>query len=171
MERKIVLLHGLPGAGKSTLARGVSTRLDDLYYADIASSPDFRRKAMYSLFAHLYDRYGEDRSLIIEGVLPKRAYRDSLITKLMDRAAPRQPFDSAIIIHIAVELTILSSRRNRSVAEYEKLAQEMELGSAKFAYVTFHCGEPDKNTSRADIERLAAIITKHSLSGGSKHTV
>jgi hypothetical protein len=158
MKRLLILLHGLPGAGKSTLARGVAELLPDLYYADVSSYPGFRVRPMSTLCSEFYDLYGRGQSLITEGVLPTASYRDTLVSKLMDHVRGSTPFDSAVILRVVVDLDVLSSRRKRSRSEYEKMAARVQPGSTKFDYHTFEAAVRSEQSQGQDIERLASII-------------
>src|SRR5690606_41562927 len=121
MKRLMILLHGLPGAGKSTLARGVASSIDGLYYADLGAHPDFGKRSMIELCVELYDQNGIGRSLLTEGVFRSTSSRDSFVRHVVRHAQQRHPFDAAIIFRLVVDLEVLTSRRNRSLADYEKI--------------------------------------------------
>ncbi|HEX7034355.1 MAG TPA: hypothetical protein VF210_01195 [Pseudomonadales bacterium] len=161
MKRVLVLLHGSPGAGKSTLARGVAEMLPDLYYADMGRHPEFGRRPMFALCAELYEQQGNGGSLITEGVLPNASSRDRLVSRLISRFRDSTPFDSAVILHVVVPPEVLATRRRRSVEDYERMARAVQAGSSRFEYDTFEATTSKScDTRRKDIERLAEIIER-----------
>jgi hypothetical protein len=93
-------------------------------------------------------------------------YRDTIVANLIRHAAERKtPFEFAVIINLVADLTVLTLRRNRSLADYEKLAGGVEVGSDRFPYRTLEVATPSPHSPKDDIERLAAIVEACESSG------
>ncbi|RYG80574.1 MAG: hypothetical protein EON59_15050 [Alphaproteobacteria bacterium] len=136
MEAKhLVILCGLPGAGKTTLAKRLQER-EGFYYADVGADKRFAEKVpMWQIASDLYKSHGAGRHMVTEGVLITRARRDGFSDRIWKAVGNRNPLmvREPRLFLIQEDLATLNGRRpSRSVAAYQELSDTMELGSDKF---------------------------------------
>lgn len=149
----LVLIHGLPGAGKSSLCRELDQMLDGVYYADAGQHPDFRSRSMSRICADMYEANGAGRSLLIEGVCAAREGRDALVSQVISRVEQCTGigFVNPRIIFLDESLPVLASRRNRSEHEYRELRASVSIGSRAYRYTIYSCapGQSESVQERA----------------------
>lgn len=140
MRRTFLLLHGLPGVGKTTLCRIFSELRSDFFYADMAAHADFRNRAMWEICATEYIAHGLSKSLITDAWAPKIGFRDRFVSRVQEAIRDNSSvgFDCARIVYLSEDDdALLSSRRNRSPEEYSALREEIEVGSKNYSYHFF----------------------------------
>lgn len=131
---RLVLIYGLPGAGKSTTA---SILRDDFgyFWPDISKHPGFRRIPMYRLFTEGIEESANERTInkvVIEGVLAKRRSRDSLLRAVVKKLG--SPGARGMVCGLREQPSDLAVRRNRSTKDYLKLESKIEDGSDAFPH-------------------------------------
>jgi hypothetical protein len=137
---RIYVLCGVPGAGKSTIANRLALSYPALfYYANIASSPDFRKKPMAQIVFELYEGYGGGKNLITEAVLSTRLSRDNFCTGLINKFGLISANLNIIHLKITAPET-LSLRRKRSIDDYRLLIANYELGSDLYKFSEYMYG-------------------------------
>jgi hypothetical protein len=142
MSRGFLFVHGLPGAGKTSLCRCLSQSRDDVFFADTRSSPAWGSDHMWKICADLYIEGGGDRWLVTDAMAARRSGRDRLVARTLHYLEENAgvSFDSTHIVFLQDPGSdVLSGRRKRSVEEYEALRRTMELGSATYDYTSVEC--------------------------------
>jgi hypothetical protein len=121
MTPKFVLLYGLPGAGKTTLCDTISKIRDDVVYCNIGSHPQFNKIPIEKVIGELVGEYDNSPvHIVIEGCFPNRTMRQRIL-KLF--AGKRK----GVMVHVKESLETLSTRRVRSVDEYQKLQDKIQF--------------------------------------------
>ena len=141
MARDFVLLHGLPGSGKSSVCRCLM-RKTGWFYANIGAAADFVKVPMPAICSRLYLENGAGAPLITEGFMQSRVVRDRFVTCVRDILSQSGVFliRPLIIFWDEPDLRTLAKRRNRTVEEYEQLQKETEIGSRQYEYTIYKCG-------------------------------
>lgn len=153
-ERLFVLMHGLPGVGKTTACRKLSELCADLFYADMGAHPEFRKRSMMEICAELYVRNDCRGSLITEGVFLTKQHRDGFIEYVSSTIGAQcgVTFDRRLIVYLReTDMAFMSRRRrNRTPEEYRTLLDSIETGSDVADYVVYDSmpGERDELTAR-----------------------
>lgn len=152
----LLLIHGLPGAGKTTLCRRLAESRHDLYYVDLGKHPDFRQRPMIDICIDQYRLHGAGRNLLSEGYLPKMAARD----KLADRMLSGCDLERAVIVGLdETDMDFLARRRNRSSGEYEALRSEVEFGSKRHAYIHYLSLPEERDSVDERVRRLSDLVS------------
>jgi hypothetical protein len=160
MEPAIVLLHGLPGAGKTTVSRLIAEASSDFLFVDLGSHPEFRDRPMYEICEEEYLAKGDGKSLITEGVLGGKSGRDRFVSKLIEGTAETEhPLVGGLIVFLDEgDLEVLAGRRNRKVEYYAEMRAEIEEGSEDFDYVHYRPRPDEQGHPEVRAERLLEII-------------
>ena len=162
MKRGFFLFHGLPGVGKTALCKQLAATMPNMFFANLAASPDFKKMPMRSICVSMYGGAPSGSSLITEGVLPTISSRDKLVNSVLSgiRASYDISFDVVGIVFIREsDWMFMSKRRNRSAEEYRRANETMQPGSADFEYIVY---EPD-DTERGNLDertrRISSLLT------------
>lgn len=158
----LIVLHGLPGVGKTTVCRELDERYPELFYADIGASSEMGEKPMFEICISLFGRAGPGQSLLTEGVLLKRRYRDKFIAEVIRGVKKTYQVDlvSPCVIYVNErDMDFLSTRRNRSVEDYLAMYNELETGSRDFDYVDYRTDSDERQDLEERLRRLESIIT------------
>jgi hypothetical protein len=140
MRRIFLMLHGLPGAGKTALCAELSRQIPTVYYVNMAAHPDFRRRAMSDICAADYLAHASSSSLLTEAWTPKVSARDKFVAEVGELIRRRGAieFEYTQIVYLEEnDDTVLAARRNRSAEEYARLRHEIQSGSDQFHYRIF----------------------------------
>ena len=141
--KAFILMHGLPGVGKTTVCRQLAEACRDLQYVDLGKDPDFGKRPMLEICVDRYRASGQDRNLLTEGHLPKMASRDHLVRNVLSACG----FDRALIVGLdEADMDFLATRRNRTSAEYASLRDDTEFGSRKFDYIRYTSSPNERNS-------------------------
>lgn len=163
--KTLLLIHGLPGAGKTTLCRRMAESRDDLFYVDLGKHPDFRQRPMIDICIEQYRQQGAGRSLLSEGYLPKMAARDRLADKMLSGCG----LERAVIVGLdETDMDFLALRRNRSSEEYEALRREVEFGSKRHDYIHYSSSPGERDSVDERAQRLTDLVTAK-LAGSPVH--
>jgi SpoVK/Ycf46/Vps4 family AAA+-type ATPase len=132
-----VLLHGLPGSGKTTAAETiVSLAPEEYFFVNWGRHPEFRKKTVRDLLSGAYIDRADGRSMISEGVLEEQEGRDRLIAAVL--AASREtdfPLDDAVVIFIdETDMSLLAGRRSKSAEFYAMKRDKVERGSELYRW-------------------------------------
>jgi GTPase SAR1 family protein len=141
MQRMLVL-YGLPGAGKTTLCRALADH--GFCYADITQHPLWDEKTVpyWRMAFEMYQQNGNGNGFLTEGVLGDRARRDHFVDRIWKKLGAENRFEKPLIIHVKECISILDSRRpgrNRrslknggQTASYSELEAAEQIGSDIF---------------------------------------
>jgi adenylate kinase family enzyme len=153
-----VLLHGLPGSGKTTAAKSIVKQApEQFFFVDWGGHPEFGKKSARELLSTAYVGQADGRSMVSEGVLEERKTRDRLITAVIAASQTTDfPLDDGIAIFIdEPDMTLLAERRSKSADFYGQKRNAVELGSDSFRWVHYAAaGEPPQERA----ERLLELI-------------
>jgi len=148
-------MHGLPGAGKTTVCRKLTERCAGIYYVDLGNSPDFRHRPIAEICIEQYRAHGDGRNLITEGFLPKTAARDRLASTIVAECG----LDRALIVGLdETDMAFLSTRRNRSSEEYELKRKEIEFGSRRHEYLHYISTPDERGSVEERARRLVELL-------------
>ena len=152
MARDFVIIHGLPGAGKTSLCKLLAEKTGG-FYANIGAAEDFRKAPMAEVCARLLLTSDAHLPFFTEGVCPNPTARDTFIYKVITILSNRNIIiNNPLIVFLDEPITTLACRRNRSSEAYAEYFKEMEFGSKKYDYKVYTCeGEGLE-------ERLARIM-------------
>lgn len=97
-EPSLVVVCGLPGTGKTTVAAAVAERLDaerlrtDVVRKELFPEPEYTDAEAEAVYEELLARAGEhlaaDRTVVLDGTFHERAYRDAAAAVADERAVP-----------------------------------------------------------------------------------
>ena len=135
--KNIIILYGLPGAGKSSLAQYIGENCPGYYFADVASHPRFGHELMYQCVIDLYNDHGRGRHLVTEGVLRTPEIRNRFAHRIYKALSPTRPmtFRMPRLVFVDERSATLSSRRpSRKVAAYEEMMTDFVVGSGKYPH-------------------------------------
>lgn len=146
-----VLIHGLPGAGKTTLCNQLAQMRDKTFFANIGSSPEFRQTPMHSICANLILENPDHDCLVTEACLPEASVRDRFVTNILTNveSASGRKYDHMLIILLNESIERLTKRRNRGQDEYTLLKNQIQTSSRKYRYLIYDAALDDE-LSRAD---------------------
>lgn len=146
IKKCFVFVHGLPGAGKSTLCRETASRFSDIHYVNLAQHPEFGVKSMPDICVEMVLGLDDAKIILTEGVFSKAGSRDrfmeTVISALSFRAQ-RYSDVTGVVVFLDEATENLAKRRNRSREDYQALRNEVETGSRKFKHVTLHSEDDD----------------------------
>lgn len=112
---KFIILYGLPGAGKTTLATRFAAN-NKVKYIRLDVIPGFEKNTINVI----RDQFDSNTHVITEGCFPSHKFRFSVTRK-----TPETHFPMCVYIH--EDLSTLSQRRNRTIEEYRKLLDKMQI--------------------------------------------
>src|SRR5690606_16181043 len=122
------------------------------YYADVASHPEFGKKAMHLCATELYLEEGRGRNLVTEGVLRTKEIRDRFAHKIHKAISSNAAyiFRAPRLFYLQEDPVVLSNRRpHRSVETYQEMLDAYEVGSARFTHAVLDCGKIPEMAERA----------------------
>jgi adenylate kinase family enzyme len=168
MRPAFILLHGLPGAGKTTAARLIAEMSSEIFFVDWGAHPEFGARPARTLLAEQYAALADGRSMITEGVLEERSSRDSLVTAVI-QASKKSEFpllDGLVVFLDEGDMELLASRRSKAAEFYAEKRAKVQSGSEKYHWVHYRADDADRSDPTLRAERLLALIAKH-LEDGS----
>jgi adenylate kinase family enzyme len=113
---KFIVLYGLPGAGKTTLASALSS--DTVHYIQLDAHPQFGKKSIIDI---IETQFVSDKHVITEGCFPSSRYRAALSDIIPNTHVP-------MYIYVQEDISELCSRRKgRSAEEYRDLLDDMQI--------------------------------------------
>jgi len=115
--KKLLIIYGLPGAGKTSLCRGVVDKNSKIKYINIGEHADFRKEKTIDIIKKEFD---VNSDIIIEGCFDSYGFRKSICEQF-------KKTHSATVIFLHEDLGVLASRRNRSIADYKKLLLNIQI--------------------------------------------
>lgn len=130
---QLVVLYGLPGCGKSSLARALEN--SGYCWPNTVKHAEYGNWPMAKIVSAVLDENPQATRLVVEGVMPNRAWRVSFVRAILKHAARAgRPFKKVVVFHMEETLQVLSSRRNRGIEAYEQLRDQLEVGSSPFPH-------------------------------------
>jgi len=155
--RKFRLIYGLPGAGKTSLCRGLIGLRDDVFFADMGASPDFGEKSMFKVCAELFLNAGEEKHLLTEACLPQLAIRDAFTANVLSYIKEQSGvvFDDVLVSYLDENPERLCLRRRRTAQEYSEMKSKIQEGSKLYRHEKYN-GYHDTVIER--VERIGKSI-------------
>lgn len=151
-RRHIIVLYGLPGAGKSSLARHIGEHCPGYFFADVASHPLFGEQPMHLCATDLYRAGGRGRHLVTEGVLRTPEVRNRFARNVHKTLSTdkRYIFRVPRLVLVNERPETLSSRRPaRGLAGYEAMMSDFLVGSGQYPHAVLDGERFDSLEARA----------------------
>ena len=156
---KLILVHGLPGAGKTTLCRSAAERFKRLGYVNLAVHPQFGTLSMADICAEMAGDLVDVDIIITEGMLSKVSQRDRFMQTAISKICDRGHFSDVegAIVFLDENPENLVQRRARSIEDYLALKEAVETGSHRFQYVRFESAGDDVE---ARVKKFGSLLEK-----------
>jgi hypothetical protein len=152
MKPALILLHGLPGAGKTTAARLMAELDPEIFFVDWGSHPEFGKRPVRTILAEEYLALADGRSMITEGVFEDRRSRDRLVSSVIAAAAESAcPLRAGVIVYLDEEDSeVLATRRSKPAGFYAEKRVDVVEGSELFPWIRYSTSQaPDEPRDRA----------------------
>jgi len=132
--KSFVVLYGLPGSGKTTLAAAIAKRAG-FYYADMGADPRFGKLPMWRLAFALAMEQARGRSVVTEGVLAAREHRDIFMKQISAGIGAQR----VAVFHILEPMSALVERRPHFARKPPTV--QIEPGSDLFPHYVIDAAE------------------------------
>jgi adenylate kinase family enzyme len=145
MNISLFVIHGLPGAGKTTLCTALAKAMPSIFFADIGAEMRSTGRRMVDLITERYRNEGARRSLLTEGVLPRRRPRDKFVERLIADLSLEHgiTFSGSLVAFLDENVELMSRRRNRSADEYREMRVGLQTGSSRHEYLIYDAARLD----------------------------
>jgi hypothetical protein len=154
--RLLILVHGLPDVGKTTLCQGLAA--DGRFaHIDMGRDPRFRSMPMADLAALMIAEADRGQSIfLIEACVPNRRWRDRFVRRVLDASeAAGVIFARALIVYLhEPDEAFLTSRWDRDM----EIKAAIEPGSDRHAYLTYESTVDEREDKEKRRDRVLGLL-------------